>query len=207
MTETWQQTTERIAAYYDRLVETHGHDPRACDYGRSSSQARKFAVLADVGDLTAKSVLDVGCGFADFAEYLAARHRDIRYTGVDIAPPMIRQASQLRPALDLRQVDILQAELTERWDLVTANGIFYLLGEDARGLMGRLVTRMFDLATWALSFNSLSSWAPHKEPHEFYADPLVTLELCRALTPHVVLRHDYMAHDFTVYMYREATPG
>ncbi|CDN13322.1 hypothetical protein RintRC_4207 [Richelia intracellularis] len=55
-----------------------------------------------------------------------------------------------------------------------------------------------------MAFNSLSSWGTQKESGEFYADPLATVKFCRTLTPWVILRHDYMQHDFTIYMYRES---
>jgi hypothetical protein len=42
-----------------------------------------------------------------------------------------------------------------------------------------------------------------QEPGEFYADPVEIVRFCRSLTPWVVLRHDYLAHDFTVYLYRD----
>ena len=34
--------------------------------------------------------------------------------------------------------------------------------------------------------------------------PLHVLAFCRTLTSRVTLRHDYLEHDFTVYLYRDA---
>ena len=45
---------------------------RACDYGHAESQLIKSTVLSDVMPLSKNSVLDVGCGFADYAAFLAA---------------------------------------------------------------------------------------------------------------------------------------
>ena len=198
-----ESAAARIAAFYDGLVERYGHDPRACDYGSATSQRVKFEVLSDVMPLDGASVLDVGCGFADYAGFLEDRFDDVRYTGVDLSPRMIAGARDHRPDLDLRQLDILRESPGGPFDVVNANGIFYLLGEQAEARMRALVTRMFELSRVALSFNSLSTWASVREPGEFYADPLETVRFCRTLTPWVVLRHDYLAHDFTVYCYRE----
>ena len=33
---------DEFRSFYDRLVETHGHEPRACDYGRPESQIAKL---------------------------------------------------------------------------------------------------------------------------------------------------------------------
>jgi SAM-dependent methyltransferase len=192
-----------IASYYDDLVNRFGHDPRACDYGRPTSQTTKFQLLSEVTPLQGLRLLDVGCGFADYADFLQARYGEVTYVGVDISPRMVDEARQLRPGLDLRLLNILHEKSAETFDVVNANGIFYLLGAEAPELMRALIRRMFELSTVAVAFNSLSSWASVHEPSEFYADPIETLAYCRTLTPWVVLRHDYLAHDFTIYMYRD----
>lgn len=202
--ETWDGKIARIGKYYEALVQEHGAAPRSCDYGRPASQSRKFAAVAGVMPLAGRRVLDVGCGLADFAAFLARIDTGIRYVGVDIAPAMLAQAKALRPEVDVRRLDILEETPEGAFDLVTANGIFYLLGSDAEALMHRLVTRMFALTSHAVAFTSLSTWAPHQEPGEFYADPEATLRFCRTLTPWVVLRHDYALHDFTIYLYKNS---
>lgn len=195
----------RISEFYDELVEKYGHDPRACDYGRPESQAIKFKVLGDVAELSGKHLLDVGCGFADFADYLRDRYPGISYTGIDLSPRMIGEAQRLHPELVLRHGNFAQEIPAGEFDVVTANGIFYLLGASAETHMRAMVSRMFQIARVAVAFNSLSSWAGDQEAGEFYADPLKTVEFCRTLTPCVVLRHDYHTRDFTVYLYHDRT--
>lgn len=193
----------RITEYYNLLVDRHGHDPRACDYGRAESQLIKFKVLSEMLDYSGKSVLDVGCGFADYARFLEDRYEGVRYTGIDLSPRMIAEARKLRPDLDLRVGNVLAEEGSETFDVVIANGIFYLLREEAPSLMAEMVRRMFDLAKIALGFNTLSAWAPDPEPGEFHADPLDVLRLGRSLTSRLVLRHDYHSRDFTIYIYKK----
>jgi SAM-dependent methyltransferase len=200
MAETVQS---RIASFYDGLVERYGHDPRACDYGSVDSQRAKFQVLSQVRPMDGLTLLDVGCGFADYASFLEDRVEELTYVGVDLSPRMVSAARVLHPDLDIRQVDILDQPLEREYDVVNANGIFYLLGAGAEERMRRLVSRMFALARRSVAFNSLSAWASAHEPGEFYADPLETLRFCRTLTPWVTLRHDYLAHDFTIYLHRE----
>jgi len=202
MSDSWPDRRQFVASYYDELIRTYGHQPRACDYGRPESQRRKFEVLCEALPLDHMRVLDVGCGFADFADYLAARFAGVSYEGVDITPRMIEEARKLHPDQSLRVLDILTENPGGPYDFVTANGIFYLLGEHAEERMQQLIARMFELCTTAVAFNSLSSWAPKQEPGEFYADPLATVAFCKTLTPWVALRHDYFPHDFTVYLYR-----
>jgi SAM-dependent methyltransferase len=198
----WSATRERIGGFFDRRIHEFGYDLRALDYGQRETQQIRFGVIGDMIPLAGKSVLDVGCGFGDFADYLGFESPDPNYVGVDISPLMIAQARRRRHWLNLRQLDILEDDPGGPFDLVIANGIFYLLGDEAEAIMERLIARMFALCREAVIFTSLSRWAPTREPGEFYADPLRTLDFCRALTPYVVLRHDYLPHDFALALYR-----
>ena len=194
----------RIANYYQDLVQKYGHDPRACDYGRPQSQEIKFRVLSEAMPVKGRSVLDVGCGFADFHRFLRDRFGEVRYSGIDVCPAMVEEARRLDPHCEVKLANILDASIRERFDLVTANGIFYLLGDEAWPTMQEIVRRMYAVAEHAVAFNSLSSWAEDKEAGEFYADPAEVLQFCRTLTPWVLLRHDYHPRDFTIYMYKTA---
>ena len=192
----------RIAGYYGSLIDKYGHDPRSCDYGRAQSQEIKFRALSEAIPLEDRSILDVGCGFADFERYLASRFTRIRYSGIDICEAMVAEALRIDPTLDVGVANLLNLPSKKQFDLVTANGILYLLGENAWPIMQSLIIRMYDLCREAVAFNSLSAWATDKEKGEFYPDPLLVLEFCRTLTPWVVLRHDYHPRDFTIYMYK-----
>ena len=200
-----EQAIERfawIADYYSALVRRYGHDPRACDYGRAESQQIKYRVLAEVMPLDNSSVLDVGCGFADFAAFLRQRFAGVRYTGIDLCPDMVDEAKRIHADLDLRVANIADVAIDRRFDVVMANGIFYLLGDQPVPIMRQIIERMFSLATKAVAFNSLSAWTRDHGHEEFYADPLQTIEFCKRLTPWVVLRHDYHPRYFTVYLYK-----
>ncbi|HMC72736.1 MAG TPA: class I SAM-dependent methyltransferase, partial [Terriglobales bacterium] len=154
--------------------------------------------------LKGRSVLDVGCGFADFHRFLRDHFGEVRYSGIDVCPAMVEEARRLDPGCEVKLANILHDSIRERFDLVTANGIFYLLGDEAWPTMQEIVRRMYAAAEHAVAFNSLSSWAEDKEPGEYYADPAEVLQFCRTLTPWVVLRHDYHPRDFTIYMYKTA---
>ena len=197
-----QKIFSRISGYYDELVDLHGNSHRACDYGNPLSQQTKFKVLSEVTNMSGNTVLDVGCGMADYSVYLAGRFNDVTYTGIDISAKMVTYAKDAHPYTNIRLGNVMVDDFAS-FDVVTANGIFYLLGSRASALMKDIIERMYSLSTQAVAFNSLSAWTKEKEEGEFYADPLATVEFCRQITPWVVLRHDYHSRDFTVYMYKK----
>ncbi|MGE5535144.1 MAG: class I SAM-dependent methyltransferase [Acidobacteriota bacterium] len=194
---------DAIASHFDTLVAKHGYHPCGCDYGDFSSQRLRFSILTQATDYSRKSVLDVGSGFGDFADYLKSHFSDVRYSGVDISREMVRMARERHPGLNIRHVNILDED-PGHFDIVVAVGIFYLLGSNARTLMRKIITRMFELANETVAFSTLSARAPVREPGEFFADPADTFNFCQSLCERVVLRHDYLRHDFTIYMYKSA---
>lgn len=191
-----------IGNYYNGLVDKYGHDPKACDYGHANSQTIKFEVLSQAASYDSKSILDIGCGFADYYDFLSKKFRNINYHGVDISERMIDNAKKLHPGLKLELRNVFDNPPPEKYDIVTSNGIFYLLGQESKSLMYEFIEKMFNLSEQLIVFNSLSTWATDKEEKEFYADPMETVAFCKTLSPWVTLRHDYHPRDFTIYLYK-----
>jgi hypothetical protein len=100
--------------------------------------------------------------------------------------------------------DILAPGVGQPCDVAVANGIFYLLGEQADVLLRAIIGRMWELAAEAIAFTSLSTWAAKRSLGEYHTDPAEVLSFCRSLTPWVRLRHDYLPHDFAVFLYKGA---
>jgi SAM-dependent methyltransferase len=192
----------RIAAYYDRLVDEYGHDPRAVDASSRASLDIRYAVLCGVADLTGKRVLEVGCGFGDLGAYIHERFEGVSYRGIDLSPRMVQEGRRVHPGLDLEVADVLDLPASPRADVVVAQGIFYLLRDAPEERMRALVERMFALASEAVALTAISGWAAEQDAGEFYVDPEAALALGRSLTKALVLRHDYHPGDLTLYLYK-----
>src|SRR5689334_13341549 len=98
----WVTQKAHIDQYYNSLIDHYGHDPRACDYGSKSSQQIKFSALSQVMPLTGQRILDVGCGFADFGDFLREKYHLVEYYGIDLTARMIEEARKLHPDYSLR---------------------------------------------------------------------------------------------------------
>src|ERR1035437_8897399 len=180
-----------IGNYYDDLVDKFGYDPRSCDYGHANSQKIKFNVLSEAISYDEKSILDIGCGFADYYDFLISKFKNIDYNGVDISAKMIEEAKKKHPTVKLELKNVFENASAKKYDIVTSNGIFYLLGKNSKLLMHEFISKMYEMAEQLVVFNSLSTWATDQEEGEFYADPLETVAFCKTISPWVTLRHDY----------------
>lgn len=195
--------SKRIAAYYDALAERHS-GCEAVDAASQASLETRYRVLADAVDLTGKRVLDAGCGFGGLGMHVRGRYENVDYVGIDVSRGLVDRGRRDHPELQLEVADVLAYGSHTPFDVVLAQGIFYLLTGDAETKMERLIDAMWALASECVAFTALSSWATGRiDPGEFRVDPVRVLDYCRALTPHLVLRHDYHPGDVGLYLYRE----
>ena len=198
---------ERIAQYFDALVQRYGHDARAVDARSAESLELRYRVLAEIGDLNGKAVLEIGCGYGGLGAYLQARYPDVRYRGVDVSPRMIQLGREVNPRLDLALGALDSLGPRDAADVILAQGIFYLLRNDPERQMQDMIGRMWELAREALAFTTMSGWAPEVLRDEFFVAPQHALSMCRALTTNLVLRHDYHPADFAMYLFRADMPS
>lgn len=200
------QEEQLTVGCYRRLFDEYGQSYKALNWGSREGQELRFKVLADIGQLAGKRILDVGCGLGDFAGWFAQNSIKVDYTGLDMTPELLAQARKNYPALQFVSGSILDKSLlfNQKFDFVLASGIFYTYSTSGNTWLQAAVSRMWELCEEGMAFNSLSAWAEDRDPREFYADPLVTMQYCRSLTPWVTMRHDYHPRDFTMYLSRKA---
>ena len=195
---------QRTAIAYARLFREFGQSHKSLNWGSSRSQQLRFKLLAEIGNLEGKRILDVGCGLGDFAGWLAINHISFTYTGLDITADLIRQARSSYPSMEFIHGSIMDQSLLHgrSFDYVFASGIFYTYSVSRQEWMHEAIEKMWAICDLGIGFNSLSAWSNTFDANEFYADPIATMEYCRKLTPFLALRHDYHPRDFTVHLYR-----
>lgn len=197
-----------IAAYYSEKLKRFGASVEAVDWGSREAQQTRFAVLSDVGITQEDSVLDIGSGLGDFYDYLRRMGRLGEYCGADITREMVDAAKKRFAEAQFVWIEKLNSAALEslggNWDYVVASGIFYLRRHDGMSYLEEAVRSLFAVCRKGVAFNSLSSWSePRDMDNEFRPDPLAVVQLCRQLTPHIVMRHDYHRGDFTIFLRRE----
>lgn len=193
-----------ILNYYTLLADEHGFNVQSLGWKSLESQRKRFKVLCEIGDLRGKRILDIGCGLADIYDYLISQGINLDYTGVDITLRMIELAKSKYPELKLEVLDILNLKNPSPiYDYLLASGIFNLKINKQEDFVYQMINRMFELCKCGIAFNIQSSYSDTFDKNEYYANPIQLLDYCFHITRWVVLRHEYMPHDFTIYMYRE----
>ncbi len=196
----------KVLDFYAQRWQEYGYDTRSLGIGSRESQEVRFDVLTQIGDLTNASVLDVGCGFGDLRSYLEKRGIAMRYTGLDLQPAFIEEARRRHPGDEFFCADIESFEPKSAPDYILISGTFNVkFREDQEAWVFRILRRLFDVAKRGVGINMLSTYYDpgHFRDDMFYCSPERALLEAHAITRWVTLRHDYLPHDFTLYLYRK----
>lgn len=148
------------------------------------------------------SILDVGCGNAEFFQFLKATGFDGTYSGIDVNPGLLEEAKKRFPKCKFKQVDILELK-REKFDYIIASGIFnYDYGQNLE-LIKKMLEKMFSLANRKIIFNGICSQGTRRDAGTFYIDQW---ELCRWIEKEfncmVEVRSSFVKFNFTISMGR-----
>ena len=211
---------EKIIAYYDQLFDQFGDHFSSVDWKSADSQTLRFEVLLDsfaslVPAGRKISLLDVGCGLGHFLTFLEKTFEKhpihLDYHGVDLSKKFIQEAKKKHPNGAFYEGDVMEAPFRKPFDVVVASGIFNVNVGDSSTYLQAALRKMFALSRFCVAVNFQSICGVEyfggeeklqKDRYSFY-HPDEIVGFVRLITHSFVLRHDYLSHDFTVYLYKD----
>jgi SAM-dependent methyltransferase len=198
--------SQKIVDRYSTRFQSLGVDVKTLGWGSTVQQRARFyqALLSTNIDLTARSILDIGCGFGDLLSLMLDENLQIgSYRGWDINPDLIGAA---RAKFEDRATNEVVFEVVDvSGQNVESNicDVGYMLGllnlnfhEDFDNLTYSklMITNAFSAVNELLIVDFLSNRLTPDYPKEdfvFYHDPAKMLDFALTLTPNVVLKHNY----------------
>jgi 2-polyprenyl-3-methyl-5-hydroxy-6-metoxy-1,4-benzoquinol methylase len=121
---------------------------------RSDMYKRFDWVIQQSGNVQGRTICDIGCGSGRFVSALASKGA-AQVTGIDVAPEMLKLASELVARNGLPDVcrfvctDVLDWKTPEQFDLTLAIGVWdYIQDPVPRLRVIRSLTRQKFLSTW-----------------------------------------------------------
>ena len=189
--------------YKNRLLQ-YGPGIKALASGTEDRRLIRFDILTEIGIKDGVSVLDVGCGFADYYQHLINKGIDVRYTGIDIVPELIQAARLSHPDLDLQVRDLQENPFSESsFDFVVCSQVFNLHFDDGKNesLVREMLRIMFRTAKKGVAVDFLTSYVDFKQEQLHYYRPEEIFSYAKQLTRRVTIRHDYPLFEFCIYLY------
>jgi SAM-dependent methyltransferase len=191
--------------YYTGKFLANGPTPQGVDWNGIESQFVRFEQLTKVMDHEKEDakfkLLDYGCGYGAYYEFIKAKFPLVEYTGYDVSDEMVEYARNKYLNAEWKSKVLLD----QKYDYVIASGVFnvkqnacvdewqdYVLAE---------IEKMNTLSCKGMAFNLLTKYSDEDKmrPHLFYADPCFYFDLCkRKYSRNVALLHDYNLYEFTI---------
>tara|TARA_B100001167_G_scaffold174750_1_gene127578 strand:- start:321 stop:920 length:600 start_codon:yes stop_codon:yes gene_type:complete len=195
---------EIVKDFFNKLVEKHGYSPKSLAYSGEKSQKIKFNIVTEVGIEDNCSVLDVGCGFGDYFNYLKQRGiKNVKYCGIDISNKIVDFAKEKNSLANVIQGNVLDLSDDEKYDYVISLGFNCVKTGTNWETLTQVLDKMWKLSKKGIAYNAVSTFSETSPRKIYFVSPAKVIDyIMTNLTYKVVFRHDYMPHDFTIFAYK-----
>ena len=142
-----------------------------------------FELLLDIIQLSKSpiknaSVLDVGCGTGDLAQFLKDKQMK-EYVGIDLFEPALEKARKKFPDKKFINGDFLHYNFKRRFDFVFCSGALTTkLESDNYEIINSWIPKMWNLATKGVAFNFLIE-RDLTDDYLFLYNPEKVIEICK----------------------------
>lgn len=193
------QVDDRLNKRYSDRLEKFGSDPRTLGWDTRAHQIKRFSAANRFIPKSATSIVDIGCGLADFYEYLDHKNRKIDYTGVDINPDLLHECKHRYPNNHFYCTNILNddtAHLSAEWGVMF--GVLNFRFDEFNNMeyAKQMIENAFSIVSDGLIVDMLSVNLSPGYPEEdfvYYYKPGDMLNMALEMTNNVMLVHDYEA--------------
>jgi len=203
MDKLFKSISEKMITRYSDRYKEKGYDVTTLGWGDVDQQILRFAQTLEKKVLFEdKTILDIGCGFGDYYDFLKVNEVSIReYIGYDVNPDLISEAQERHKTNSKTRFEVANI-LEDREKNVVAN-IGVMLGVLNLNMTGsidnyeyskKIIRNALDLVDECLIVDFLSNKLSPEYPKEdfvFYHDPAIMLDFALSLGAEVVLKHDY----------------
>jgi SAM-dependent methyltransferase len=196
-----------IDKFYQNNLQQFGSTAKGVGWKNDEAQRIRFQQLFKVvASNGVFSINDLGCGVADFVDFLIHEKANFDYRGYDMMPEMIQRAKDKFVDNELIHLQtISNASEISQADYTIASGIFNIRLATSYEVWLRhilnTITIMNTKSNLGFAFNILSIYSDleFRKAELYYADPLYLFDFCkRTFSQNVALLHDYGQYDFTI---------
>jgi len=195
-----KQIIENSNKRYDERSEQFPLSSSAVFWDDSQTQYLRFhEIVKHLSMEPDSTVLDIGCGNAELYKYLNFNGFRGQYKGIDINENLLVQAQTLYPKIEVEKLDILEQEISEKFDYIVLSGLFNLnYGQDIQWVE-KMLSAMYDLASKKVIFNAISTYVNFKQEEMFYIDPLEIVDFAlKNLSSRISLEHGVLPYNYLV---------
>jgi len=206
------QDLAKVAAFYDQRFAEQGEQPSSVGWRDQQSQYLRFDYLFQGYDGQHKTILDVGCGFADLYHYLFKKYGNrFHYIGIDTSAALLSVAKKHCHAQnseffhgDLHAWYQQASKNKQSIDFAVESGMLSFKLDNNNDYAQQIMALMYELANDGIAMNFLSDQVDYQldKNHHFSAQQV--LHWASGLSRHWVIYQDYPLWEFTLQLYKSA---
>ena len=203
-----EDVDEVIRRYQQRIAE-HGPTFASLNSGSEAKQAIRHVVHASALRGACPSILEIGCGLADFYRHLLRRKHNCSYHGYDIIPEYIDECRRVYPDANFSLRNVFVESIEGTYDTVVMSQVLNnrYQKSDNMQVMKRALELAYQHTRVSVSVDMISTYVDFRNPDLFYYPPEEIFRIAKAISPRVLLRHDYRAFEFCIQMFHEGVEG
>ena len=198
-----------LKKHYSNTFKNYGSKAKGVDWRDSLTADIRYLKMQNLFKSISDRImiLDVGCGYGGFLEYIENISMEVQYTGIDIVPEMVEVAQKKHLNSVFICKDFLEQQFLNDFDYVICNGVLtqklQASSLDMELYLKKIVKKMFGLSKIGCAFNVMTTRSNFFAPNLFYCSPSEILSYCLSeITPNVKLDHSYGLHEYTIYLYK-----
>lgn len=201
----------KIADYYSQAFEQHGATPQGLAWDNQENLNKRYEVMYDIVKYYNASILDFGCGYCGFYEWILKNKKTIKYTGLDINLESLEVAYKNNPNLKLWHLDIHDPKFSfdgiNNWDYIICNGTFTVKGpltqEEMTNFMCSTLEKLWTKTNRGIAFNCMSKILDFERDDLFHVSfDELSMWVYDNLSSKFTIRQDYSLREFTMYVYK-----
>lgn len=205
-----KENIDKYNELYNLRYQKYGFTPQTLGW-YTGKQDFRFRVATREFGKDIRSVLDIGCGFADLYIYFNSIGKNVSYTGIDLNEILLEEARRNieNNALNIPNLilgDVLDYSFSEKYDAVIAIGITSMLlsRQDNYEYIESIIAKGYDLSDSVFIIDFCSDKLNRKSTrYGFEYDPIRVLQIANKFTNRVALLCDYFPTEFMLKMYKD----
>jgi SAM-dependent methyltransferase len=198
---------------YKKRYQEFGKDEKTLGWTKGKQKIR-FEVLTSQWDLEGSTILDIGCGFGDLYEYLKKdkKIKNLTYVGIDIVDDLINEANNLfkddsNTTFILGDFTQLYKDIQEKYNIdyifISGTFNFKLYNQSNYNFVFTILENAFKIAKFGVASDFLSSNIDFKNDLNFHMNLGTLYEFSTTLTRNIILRHDYMPFEYSIFLNKD----
>jgi len=197
----------KIIKRYEDRVKRYGPSIEALATGGSIKQAERYELLSSISNLNNSKILDLGCGLGDFYKWLLSKKiNHIEYTGYDITPSFIKEATIKYPDANFEVRDIEKDGIPYgKYDYIFSSQVFNNKFEEDSNLkvMKKIMSILYKNCNKGIAMDMMSQCVDFTEPHLYYYNPIEIFSHAMSLTKNIKIFHNFPNFQMTIFLYKQ----